>query len=65
MLQAIVGALQALPVLRTLLVDLIRLLKHYEANKRYTAKMVMVDDAISDVQRRLRDSQEEPRRDAD
>ena len=65
MIKAILSAINALPVLKDLLVDLTRLLKQYEANRRYKAKMLMVDDAIDDVQRRLRESQEESRRNLD
>ena len=65
MIKAILSAINALPVLRELLVDLTRLLKQYEANRRYKAKMLMVDNAIDDVQRRLCDSQEESRRNLD
>ena len=65
MIKAILSAINALPVLRELLVDLTRLLKQYEANRRYKAKILMVDNAIDDVQRRLCDSQEESRRNLD
>ena len=62
-LRAIIGAIEALPMLRTLLIDVVRMLKHYESQKRYNDKMLMVDDAISDVEHRLRESQEREHKD--
>tara|TARA_Y100001938_G_C8038554_1_gene404828 strand:- start:487 stop:696 length:210 start_codon:yes stop_codon:yes gene_type:complete len=64
-IKAIVTALEAIPMLRGLLVDVIRLFKDYEAKRDMAKKLELADSAIADVERRLRESKETKRRNLD
>ena len=56
-IKGIITLLEAIPALRVLMVDFIRILKQYEADKRKQDKLDMAYDAIDRVEQQLRNSQ--------
>ena len=63
-IRGIIALLEAIPMLRSLMVDAIRLLKEYEASRRKQDKLDRIDIAIDDVTR-MRDTQERQRHQTD